>query len=331
MGDPYASLRTTWNELEDLVRRAGDQGVGSLSFEQTERLGATYRLVTAHLARLRQEARDPEIVQYLNDLAIRAHGVIYRPTRDRLDPLGFFVRRFPRTFRDTGRYQAIAAGLMLAAAIVAFGAVQVDRELAYTLVPPGLYPRDSLHTLILDPHAQDVLLTHGRDQGVGEKAAFASFLMTNNTRVGLLAFVTGVIAMVPTVFLILYNGLMLGAFASVFFGDGGFHPLFLAWLLPHGITELLAINICSAAGLYIGMGVIDPGRLPRRDAIRLRAQVALRLALGTIPMFVAAGLIESFLRQSSWPPLPRLAFAAATVALWIAYLGFAGRKEKSHA
>jgi len=327
MGDPYASLRPTWNELEQLVRKADAQGVGSLRFAETERLGATYRLVTAHLARLRQEARDPEIVQYLNDLAIRAHGVIYRPTRDRLDPLGFFVRRFPQTFRETGRYQAVAAGLLIAAALVAFGAVQVDRELAYTLVPQGLYPRDALHTLILDPHAQDVLLTHGRDQGVGEKAFFASFLMTNNTKVGLLAFVTGVMAMVPTVLLILYNGLMLGAFASVFFGDGGFHPLFWPWLLPHGVTELLAINICSAAGLYVGMGVIDPGRLPRRDAIVLRARVALRLALGTVPMFIAAGFIESFLRQSSWPPLPRLAFAVGTVLLWVAYLGFAGRRR----
>lgn len=325
MGDRYANLRPTWNELEDLVRRAQQGGVTGLTFEQTERLGATYRLVTAHLARLRQEARDPEIVQYLNDLAIRAHGLIYRPTRDRIDPVGFFTRRFPRTFRETGRYQAAAAAMMLAAAIVSFAAVQLDRELAYTLVPAGMYPRDALHTLILDPQAQDVLLTHGRDQGTGDKALFASFLMTNNTKVGLLAFVTGVLAMVPTVFLVLYNGLMLGAFASVFFGGGGFHPLFLPWLLPHGVTELLAINICSAAGLYVGMGVVDPGRLPRRDAVRLRALVALRLALGTLPMFVLAGLIESFLRQSTLPPAPRLIFAAATAALWLAYLGFAGR------
>ncbi len=326
MGDPYARYRPVWQELENLVALATSKGIGSLTFAETERLGATYRLVTAHLARYRQEGRDPQIVAYLNDLAIRAHGVIYRPTRDRLDPVGFFKRGFPRVFRETGRYQAAAWALMLAAGVIAFVAVQLDRELAYSLVPNAMYPRDALHTLILDPTAQEGLLTSGREEGSAVKSLFASFLMTNNTRVGLLAFVSGILAGVPTVLLILYNGIILGAFTSVFVSGSGIHPLFLPWILPHGVTELLAINIASAAGLYIGAGVLDPGRLPRLDAIRLRARVALRLMLGTVPMFIAAGLIESFIRQSELPPWFRLVFAAATAVFWVVYLGWAGRK-----
>ena len=325
MGDPYQKHRPVWNELERLLATAHTRGLTRLDFEETERLGATYRLVTAHLARYRQEGRDPDIVAYLNDLAIRAHGTLYRPTRDRVDPVGFYRRRFPRVFRATWRYQAAVWALMLGAAAVAFLAVQIDAELAYSLVPAGFYPRDALHALILDRAAQDALLTSGRDTLAGEKTLFASYLMTHNTKVGLLAFASGILATVPTVLLVLYNGIMLGAFSSVFFGEGGLHPLFLPWLLPHGVTELAAINISCAAGLYMGIGVIAPGRLPRADAIRIRARVALALMMGTLPMYVAAGLIESFLRQSELGSLPRLLFAAVTAALWVAYFGWAGR------
>ncbi len=325
MGDPYQKHRGVWNELERLLARAHSEGVSSLRFEETERLGATYRLVTAHLARYRQEARDPDIVAYLNDLAIRGHGLIYRPTRDRIDPVSFFRRRFPRTFRGTWRYQVAVWALMVGAATVAFIAVQIDGELAYSLVTPAMYPRDALHALLLDRATQDALLTSGRDTLGGDKALFASYLMTHNTKVGLLSFVAGALAAVPTVLLVLYNGILLGAFSSVFYGSDGLNPLFLPWILPHGVTELLAINIASAAGLYMGVGVIDPGRLPRRDALRLRAQVALRLMLGTVPMFIAAGLIEGFLRQSHLPPGWRLAFALGTAVLWVVYLGWAGR------
>ncbi len=327
MGDPYARHRPAWQELEQLLHIVADHGVGSLTFEQTERLGVTYRLATAHLARYRQDGRDPQIVAYLNELAIRAHGVIYRPTRQRIDPLGFVRQRFPRTFRETWRYQAAAWLLTLSAGLVTFAAVSANGELAYSLIPPFFLPRDALHAILLDPAAQDAMLTHGRDQGVGEKSAFASFLMVHNARIGLLAFVSGALAAVPPVLLLLLNGVVLGAFTAVFWGDAGLHPLYLPWILPHGVTELLAVHVAAAAGLYLGAGVIDPGRLPRRDALRLRARVALRLAMGTLPMFVAAGLIESFLRQSHLPPWARLTFAALTAVGWIAYLGFAGRRR----
>ena len=329
MGDPYARQRPIWGELEQLVARAKAHGVSNLSFDEVEQLGTRYRLVTAHLAQLRQQRRDPQAIEYLNDLAIRAHGLIYRPTRERLNPLGFFVRTFPRTFRATWRYQACAWVLMLAAAAITFGAVQADRELCYSLIPSVFYPRDALHALLVDPGAQDALLTHGQDLGGHEKAFFSAWLMRNNARVGLLAFVSGVLGGVPTVLLLLYNGIMLGAFSAIFVMDGQLHPLFLPWILPHGITELLAVAICSAAGLYLGTGVLDPGRLPRRDAIRLKARVALRLAMGTLPMFVLAGLIESFLRQSHLPPRWRLVFAAITAVGWVVYLGWAGRKGES--
>ncbi len=159
---------------------------------------------------------------------------------------------------------------------------------------------------------------------------FSSFLFANNTRVGLLAFATGMLAGVPTVLLTLYNGIVLGAFASIFLHDPW--PLaFLAWILPHGVPELTAIALCAAAGLQLGAAVTMPG--PRGRAVALADAVPPVLVLfGTaVPLFVLAAIIESFVRQSMWGPWPRLAVAALCLAGAIAFFVAARRSARAEA
>ena len=47
-------------------------------------------------------------------------------------------------------------------------------------------------------------------------ATFAAFLFTHNARIGILAFALGFVAGLPTLFLLFYNGLVLGAFAALY-------------------------------------------------------------------------------------------------------------------
>ena len=51
----------------------------------------------------------------------------------------------------------------------------------------------------------------GRNSGNGFKSLMASFLFTHNLRVGLVSMGLGVLAGVPTVLLLLYNGMMCAA------------------------------------------------------------------------------------------------------------------------
>jgi uncharacterized membrane protein SpoIIM required for sporulation len=171
------------------------------------------------------------------------------------------------------------------------------------------YSRDGLERLVSSPAARAEFLANG-PRPVGLNALFGSSLFVHNTRVGLLSFATGMLAGVPTVLLHLYNGILLGAFASIFFRDPW--PLaFLAWILPHGIPELTAITLCSAAGLLLGGAVAAPGRRSRGDALREAVNPALLLFTGSIPLFALAALMESFVRESALGTAPRLAVAAA--------------------
>ena len=148
---------------------------------------------------------------------------------------------------------------------------------------------------------------------------FGAALFAHNTQVGLLAFATGILAGVPPVLLQLYSGMMLGAIASIFLRDPW--PIdFLAWILPHGIPELTAVTLCTAAGLALGKAVATPGRLGRREALRAAVDPALLLFGTSVPLFFGAGLVESFVRESKLSTMVRLSIAGAFALLLLAGL-----------
>ena len=141
----------------------------------------------------------------------------------------------------------------------------------------------------------------------------------HNVKVGIAAFATGILAGVPTVVLIIYNGFTLGAFGWIFSRDANW-PAFWAWLLPHGIPELLAVNLCSTGGLLIAKAIVAPGRSGPGAALRAAARPALELVIASLPLFAAAAAIESFLRQSNLSTAARYAAAAAAVTAIASYI-----------
>src|ERR671924_458389 len=99
-----------WQRLEDLLTLLDRSSLRRLDREEVRELGRIYRRTASDLAIARAESRDPRLVNYLNSLVIRAHGRIYRadPAEGRRRVRDFFARDFPRTFRRTWRYTALA-------------------------------------------------------------------------------------------------------------------------------------------------------------------------------------------------------------------------------
>jgi uncharacterized membrane protein SpoIIM required for sporulation len=112
---------------------------------------------------------------------------------------------------------------------------------------------------------------------------------------------------------------MLGAFAGLYL-DRGLGLEFWAWILPHGITELLAVVLCGAAGLVLADALLFPGRHSRRTNLALRGRDAGVIVIGAVLMFFAAGLVEGVFRQVVHDPASRLLVAAASAVFWTAYL-----------
>ena len=303
-----------WRELERILRRFDLRGARGLSDADLLALPRLYRATLSGLSVARATSLDQGVVDYLQALSTRAYYAVHG-TPERMGPRvrSFFRRMWPESVRALLPETALAALTLLLGATVAYLLVGSDTEWFYRFMPEMFGDgRDPSAT------TEELRATLYHAEGPEGLGAFAGYLWLNNTGVSLLAFALGFAFGVPTLMLLFYNGLILGAFVQLFAGRGlGFE--LGGWLIIHGATELLAIVLAGAAGLHIGRAVAFPGRLARVDAARLAGGRAGAVGAGCVLMLFLAGLIEGYGRQLISSDLVRYAFGLATLALWLAY------------
>ena len=312
-----SSNEPQWLELGELLREA-KKSPQRLSPEKISRLDELYRLTSIQLSQVSSRTSDVQLIRYLNDLTAAAHSAIYLPPKKSSigDAVDFVLQGFAQAIARTWRYQTVALGLTLLGGALAYHVAKNDPIAAYALLPagdvraPGSTPEQLLE-----------VLRSGRNQAGGEKFIFASFLFGHNLKVGLLAMGVGVLAAIPTALLLVYNGMMLGAFAHLHH-DAGIYSEFWAWILPHGITEIGAIILCGGVGLMLGDAVIRPRQLSRLESLRRAGVEAAYICVGIAGMLFAAAIIESYLRQSHLSTSARMSFAATTLVFWTVYIAY---------
>lgn len=313
-------------QLEQLLGRV-EGAPGQLSFEDTRELAHLYRICAAQLAAMRSRGRDPEATRYLNTLCVRAY------TRLQVEPIqrrrlpDFFFADFPKVLAATAWLQLVIAVTMIGGAVAGASIVSENPAALYDCIPAAFYPSAQLETLMESHEARAVFLKH-RSEEFGIKSIFSAALFSHNLSVGILSFAVGVLAGIPTLILVFYNGLTLGAFAWVFSRDS-LWPMFWAWMLPHAIPELLGITLCSTAGLMLGKAVLAPGRQSMRAALTAAGRPALEMVAASVPLFIVAAFNESFVRQSMLTTSAR--FVAAEIALgsivsYVAYVTWQSRR-----
>lgn len=312
----------SWNRLSETLEQMRKHGAGSLSMEQLESLGSLYRNVVSDLAFARSQGASEELILFLNDLAGRAHGVLYASESAKFKGVvAFLLGEFPALFRSTFKYTLVAALLFFAGwAFTAY--------ILYTIP-------DAWNALVPEPvremmqHSPSTESNPDRDIFIGQDPAeLSGFIMTNNIKEGMKAFAGGVTFGIYSVWILLKNGVVIGAIITIISRLNGV-SLLLPLLLPHGIIELTAVFVCGGAGLMIGSAMIAPGNLRRTDSIRIVSAQALKLFIGTLPLFVIAALIEGFITPAAIPNIAKLAFSGLTAIGLVLYLGFAGRNAQA--
>lgn len=324
-----ATLRSTvfrqqhehhWRILNSLVTRVERSGLAALSGDELQRLPSLYRTAVSSLGVARAISLDRNLVDYLESLVSRAYFCIYgvKP-RSRHLIVTFFLHGFPAAVREH------APGILLATAIILAGIlagmVSTSPEAYAALVSPesaqGRTPMATTQEL------RDILYSGGDSDDSG-LTLFATKLFTNNANVGFLSFALGFALGLPSLILLLYNGLSLGAMGGLY-GARGLGLEFWGWILPHGVTELGAICLCGGAGLHLALAIIRPGRYGRLYALGRAGRRAVVVVFGAVLMFLVAGLIEGFFRQRVQDLEVRYLLALVTLGFWLAYFGWCGR------
>lgn len=312
----------TWRKLEGLLGKVDKRGLRALNPDELSRLPSLYRSTVSSLSVARAISLDRNLVLYLENLAQRAFLCVYgarRPVREAL--VSFFVRDWPRSLRQFRWHLFVATLFVLLGATVGYAMTTENPIAFHTFVDPALAqgrgPEASTAAL------RDVLYS----EGSGETASlghFSSFLFAHNARVGLLMFAIGFIVGIPAVVLLLTNGLMLGAFAALY-TSRGLGASFWGWILPHGVTEILALLICGAGGLALGQAVLLPGPTTRLRNLAATGRSTAPLLLGAVLMFMLAGVLEGVFRQLVQDDTVRYAVAISTALAWCFYFVVIGR------
>lgn len=300
-----------WQRLEDLLKQAERGGVRRLEADEVSELGTLYRWVTSDLAFASGRRYDPTLVAYLNRLTARAHAVVYAGAAEGgvQRVLRFYARTFPREVWTSRWPMLLSVGLFSGSAALAYFLIHTQPLDAYVLLPAQLVApiHKGLHESNFEPMANAL-----------GSPTMSAYILQHNIGQAFLAFAGGITLGIVTVYVLVFNGLVLGGIAALY-NDAGFGRDFWATIAPHGVIELTAVQIAAGAGLLLAAGVLVPGRLRRRDALRRNAGRAAVLIVGVASMLVVAGLIEGFFSPQSFSQTTRLMFGATTAVAMALY------------
>lgn len=302
-----------WARLEDLVSIMEKRSIRRLSDDDLLALPGLYRSTLSSLSVARDTSLDRALINYLEQLSTRAYFQIYGvQTPAHRQIARFFAEAWPNAVLGLWRETLVCVVLTIGSAILAYILISSDPSWFYSIIPESLAGQrdpaasvEYLRSTIYDAQ-KDWLLT------------FATFLFTHNSQIAIFAFALGFALAVPTVLLILYNGLMVGAFFAVF-ASKGLAPNLAAWLMIHGTTELFAICIAGAGGIRIGLAVAFPGRWSRTEAVVRAGRLAATAMIGVVLMLAVAGLLEGVGRQTILNDGLRALIGTVLLASWLTY------------
>ena len=307
----------SWADLEKLIGITERRGVRALTPDQLQRMPQLYRSALSSLSVARAIALDRNLLLYLENLSLRAYLAIYSPRTGLAEAGSQFLRAFPAAVVAARWHVLIAFAALAVGTIAGFWLTVADESWFSIFVPSWLSGGRGVASTRASLLSGEIFAPWpGWAVSLG---LVASSLFSHNTLVGIMAFCLGLFAGVPTVLLIAYQGLTLGAFLALHY-NRGLTVDFLGWLSIHGVTELSAILLCGAAGLVLAEKMLFPDRYSRVDSLGMHGRLAAEIAVGAILMFFVAAILEGGFRELVASTPRRFAIAALTGVGWLAYL-----------
>lgn len=298
--------RQDWKRLEQLLttlhkRKRHRTGADIDQFDQL------YQKAAQHLSYSQTYFPNEEVTAYLNGLVSKSHNLLYKDQVSSVKQIReFFGTKFVGLLLEQWKFVLAAMGLFVFGGLAAFISVMIDPLHLYAVLPSNV-------AQAVDPDQV------GKTHETVDASYMSAEIMTNNIQVGILAFAGGITFGILTVYLLIYNGIMIGALAALFLHYGKSY-VFWAYIVPHGMIELTAIFIAGGAGLLMGYKLFVPGPYSRGYQLKQQAKRSVQLLLGTIPLFIIAGIIEGFITPSALSLGTKYIVAILTVAGLIVYI-----------
>lgn len=225
---------------------------------------------------------------YVNSLTSRVHHLVYKNKKEGGNRfISFYVSELPLMFARYHKY--LFYSFLITAIATLIGVLSQVYD-------------DSFVRLILGDYYVDETIERikkGNPIGIyGEGNQFYMFvyITINNIQVSFMAFVFGLATAFGTTLLLIQNGIMLGSFFAMFYQYNVIgKALKVVWI--HGTLEISAIIIAGCAGFILGNSFIFPKTHTRTQSFIRGGKDGIKLVIGLVPVFIAAGFLESFVTR----------------------------------
>jgi uncharacterized membrane protein SpoIIM required for sporulation len=303
-----AAHQAEWDRLDRLVARRR-----RLSGEEVDELVTAYQRTATHLSAVRTAGYDPALVARLSTKVARARSAVTGAHTPAWTSVGrFAVVSFPAmAYRARWWWLGTATGSLLVALVMGWWIARSPGVQA-SLLPPD-ETRQLVNSEFRNYYSQYAA------------TSFAAKVWTNNALVAAESLIFGILLGVPTLLVLFENAANVGAVGGLMFAHGR-GVEFFALILPHGMLELSAVFLAAAAGLRLGWRIIDPGPLPRSQALAVAGRETITLALGLIVVLLVSGVIEAFVTPSPLPTWARIGIGACAEAAFLSYVIVLGRR-----
>lgn len=278
--------RDRWVQFEDSLKKS--------SKLSPDDLADLYLQLVNDLSFAKSYYPKSNITIYLNDLARKAHFFIYKNKKEKSNRIiTFWKYEFPLMFAQYHKELLLSFLFFLLACAIGFFSVFQDQNFA-RIVMGNEYVDMTLENI----KKGDPMAVYHRENEV----LMFMYITFNNIRVGFYAFVSGLFTPLLTFVILFKNGIMLGSFDGFLITQGvGLRGNAIVWI--HGVIEIFVIIVCGTAGLILGNSILFPKTYTRIQSLQKAASDGLKICFSTVPFFVCAGFLESFVTRHSLMPL----------------------------
>ncbi|MFN0032067.1 MAG: stage II sporulation protein M [Flavobacteriales bacterium] len=268
-----------WSEFEQVLlnRNKDPERVTELFIETTDDLSYS-----------RTYYRNRSVRVYLNGIAQQVYQVVYKnKKREKNAFVNFWRQELPTALYYQRKAIYFSFILFVAGVSIGLFSSMYYPEFARIILGDTYIEMTKANIASGDPMAV---------YGTSDELPMFFRIALNNIIVSFICFVAGLLFGVGTVYYILYNAIMVGAFVYFFIERGLFQQCFMAVML-HGTLELSMIMIAGGAGFALARGLMFPGTYSRGQALIKASRSGVRIMIGVSVLLIYAAFIESFLTR----------------------------------
>lgn len=227
---------------------------------------------------------------YLNHLSSQIFQKIYKTKRveeNRL--LYFFTTEVPLLVYQYRRYLGYAFLFFTLFTLIGVLSAIYEKDFLAVTIPNGeAYVNETIENI-----------KSGNAVGVyqsGSTWGSTIGIIFNNIGVGAKLYIYGIAGGVGTLWALLSNSVMLGAFQYFFYDYGALGDSARGiWL--HGVFEIFAMVVEAMCGLILGTSILFPRTLSRFNSFKNGFRDSFKIFLSTIPFTICAGIIEGYVTR----------------------------------